>query len=289
MDRVDLRYLSRQNLYIFNDGFFTANDGQEIFLPSFNTTLYRSDDDGLCPCRQHQVLDVPSIQQHIQTNLQTQDPSALVNTQFIAHPLSSFACARLYTEQTPPSNVTVLNFASAKKPGGGFLNGAMAQEESLCYQSNLYDSLQQANDFYQPPKSKMSNTYTHRMIFSQNITIFRDDQKMEFLTQPTQVNVISCAAVNRNICKDVPLGDATMIERMRRILALAALHQTDHLILGAWGCGVFKNDLKFVITHFLKLLLDEFPHTFKTVDFACHDDVKYRKVLSYIERATKNE
>lgn len=34
--------------------------------------------------------------------------------------------------------MTVLNFASAKHPGGGWLNGSMAQEESLALATTLY-------------------------------------------------------------------------------------------------------------------------------------------------------
>ena len=35
----------------------------------------------------------------------------------------------------------VMNFANAHRPGGGFLNGSRAQEESLCRCSTLYKSI----------------------------------------------------------------------------------------------------------------------------------------------------
>ena len=46
--------------------------------------------------------------------------------------------------------ITVLNMASFLRPGGGVVNGAIAQEESLCLRSTLYPALDEK--FYRLPK-----------------------------------------------------------------------------------------------------------------------------------------
>lgn len=45
-------------------------------------------------------------------------------------------------------DVGVLNFASAKNPGGGFLNGALAQEESIAVGSGLYETQLKNEKYY---------------------------------------------------------------------------------------------------------------------------------------------
>jgi len=62
-----------------------------------------------------------------------------------------------------------------------------------------------------------------------------------------------------------------MRERAHRILAVATKHKTEHLILGAWGCGVFNNDPWIIAKMFYKLIANEFAGTFKTIMFAIPD------------------
>ncbi len=68
-----------------------------------------------------------------------------------------------------------LNFASAKSPGGGFLGGSQAREESLARSSALYASLISQSRYYETNRACGTSLYTHHMIYSPNVPAFRDD------------------------------------------------------------------------------------------------------------------
>ncbi|KAJ7022216.1 hypothetical protein C8F04DRAFT_1138617 [Mycena alexandri] len=74
-------------------------------------------------------------------------------------------------------SIAVLNFASAEQPGGGFINGASAQEESIARSSTLYASLMTtAQQFYTPHSGDARDGfYTHAMVYSPRVVIFRTD------------------------------------------------------------------------------------------------------------------
>src|ERR1700676_3459584 len=87
--------------------------------------------------------------------------------------LSSTLASRGLTDK-----IGILNFASAKNPGGGFINGAQAQEESLARSSILYASLMTSAGqlFYTSHKrDPKAGYYSHAMICSPGVIFFRDD------------------------------------------------------------------------------------------------------------------
>ena len=142
--------------------------------------------------------------------------------------------------------VAVLNFASAKNPGGGFLNGSQAQEESLARSSALYASLLRAPDFYARHRASPSLLYSDATILSPGGPVFRDDegalldalQTVAFLTSPAP----NAGAAANTRPEELPQVPATLRRRSELVLALAATYGYRRLVLGAWGCGVFRND-----------------------------------------------
>lgn len=172
--------------------------------------------------------------------------------------------------------IGVLNFASAKNPGGGFLNGSQAQEESLARSSGLYASLMTEPDYYEFHRSSGDLLYSHRAIHSPGCPIFRDDAG-GLLREPLVADFITCAAPNagevaRNTPEKLPLLPETLRQRASYVLALAMHHGCEALVLGAWGCGVFRNDPAVVAGIFAELLKERaFKGRFKEVRFSVLD------------------
>jgi len=175
------------------------------------------------------------------------------------------------------ANVAALNFASARNPGGGFLGGSQAQEESIARSSALYASLQACFAFYEYHRGIQSLLYTDRMIYTPQCPVFRSDNG-ELLNEPYCVSIITSPAPNagamqRNQAADLPKIPTVFRERTAKLLALAVEQQCDALILGAWGCGAFKNSPAVVAPVFRELLAPgaAFHGGFKFVLFSVYD------------------
>ena len=169
-----------------------------------------------------------------------------------------------------------LNFASAKKPGGGFLTGANAQEESLARASALTASLAADPTMYQYNdinSSKNRGFYSDVMIYSPQVPVFKNDTGK--LIAPYPVSFISAPAINLSSVGKCTTDQiqATRDNRAEKILSIAVARGYSHLILGAWGCGVFKNPAADVAKCFARFLRPEkkFGTVFQTVTFAMTD------------------
>lgn len=190
---------------------------------------------------------------------------------------TTLAAARQLHDAYGPERVALLNFASARNPGGGFLSGSQAQEESLARASGLYAAVSRMTEYYEANRREKSALYTDHMIYSPRVPVFRDDAD-RLLDEPWCVSMVTAPAVNAGAVRAREPGTAARIRavmrhRMGCVLALAVHHGHDALVLGAWGCGVFANDPEEVAELFAGYLLGagRYARAFTEVVFAVLD------------------
>lgn len=169
-----------------------------------------------------------------------------------------------------PSNgkAGLLNFASFKNPGGGFLKGALAQEEALCHDSTLYNVLENFTDFYAYNNKHFNKSmYLNRAIYSPSIF---------FPSQDKFIDIITCAAPNYKAGKEKGItkeqNSLYLKNRIKFILDIAQDNDIEYLILGAYGCGVFQQDPNEVASIILQLYKE---YHFKALIFAIPDKDGY--------------
>ncbi|KAH9966277.1 hypothetical protein BJV74DRAFT_869526 [Russula compacta] len=193
--------------------------------------------------------------------------------------------------------VGVLSFASATKPGGGFLTGAQAQEESLARASTLYASLvtPTATQFYNLHKrDRRGGFYSHAMIFSPSVIVLRDDAGTWI--PPYQIEVVTSAAVNAGVVRQhageysspdtAARIEGVMRERMARILFLFEQQGLRNIVLGSFGTGVFRNDVSMIADIWFDLLAAEdarFMHSFDRVVFGIVDKPTVERFKAVLE------
>ena len=177
--------------------------------------------------------------------------------------------------------ILVLNLANPLHPGGGVRRGAKAQEEDLCRKSSLLLSLESrdARPYYE--YNRALNTYmgSDAVMIHPQVEIIRDEKDV-LLEDSVIVAVMTCAApmlwngmegMSEKQYEDLMLG------RITGMLKVAAYLGYEHLVLGAFGCGAFRNDAKIVSDLFYKVLrrfdyggMKE-KNMFRRIDFAVPD------------------
>lgn len=211
--------------------------------------------------------------------------------QVIVSKKRSLEAARAYRGQ----KVCVHNFASATNPGGGVTKGSSAQEEAICRCSTLYFNISEpqiSDDFHsrhrQMLKSGQLDTrYNDDCIYTPEVVVCKEDTAFPKLLQEKEwykVDVITCAAPNLHErpsnrmnpdggSKPIRLKDKELkdlhVKRMRRIVDIAKKEKADALILGAFGCGAFKNSPS-VVAEAMATVVNEYQYDFAVIEFAVY-------------------
>jgi uncharacterized protein (TIGR02452 family) len=267
--RTVLRKIAEDTLSTLKDGCYTSGNVQYDLKPRINfskqSTLYYPPDSELSAW----ASNIPISGSTPMTEISILEISTIDG----AHLLSS----------TNHGKIGILNFASAKKPGGGFISGAQAQEESIARSSTLYPTLMTApgQRFYTlHNRDSKGCYYSHAMIYSPRIVFFRDDNGS--WTEPIEADVLTSPAVNAGVVRKTLHGrvagkavevkiEEVMRERMARILFLFERQGIKDVVLGSFGTGVFRNDIGLVARIWADLLAvgdARFKHTFDRIVFA---------------------
>ncbi len=166
--------------------------------------------------------------------------------------------------------ILVLNLASATHPGGHVRKGAAAQEEDLCRRTSLLLSLEsgEAKKYYEYNNARKTRMGSDAVIFSPCVEVIKD-ASAETLSDPFPISVLSCAAPMVRLGLEGMSEQEYKImfyERIQGILLTAASQNFRHLILGAFGCGVYGNDAALVSDLFARAI-QHFTFAGKGSDF----------------------
>ena len=204
-------------------------------------------------------------------------PKAQYETRLDVTQEGSFEAAKRIREADPDAKIAVLNFASAKHPGGMVTKGSSAQEESLCRVSTLYKVISNEKfmpyyDKYEEMKDsgKMKHMYSDMAIYSHDVKVILDLETKEVLEEDKiwNVDVITSAFPNLRHLKEKEIDYDKLKDiydrRIENVFQLALHEGVENLILGAWGCGVFKNDPSQVAESYLRIQ-KKYDGLFKTI------------------------
>lgn len=195
-------------------------------------------------------------------------------TRYVVSAKRSFEAAKGYSGK----KVAVLNFANNHTVGGAPYS-AGAQEESLCRCSTLYACLLAMKEkFYDRHISQFENREIDYMgnddlIYTPDVVVFKTDERTDPIMPVLlpreewyKVDVITSAAPEIFRMLSIPDNYEDVISsRIKKILDVAARENVQVLILGAWGCGAFKNPSDVVARVFHSLLKN---YSFEVVEFA---------------------
>lgn len=274
---MDRKAMAKETLRILNQGYYEPEDKNEagqkpekrqiIIKDAVEQSIGRST--LISPAEGEKILEKYNI------------CTKCSKTETRVENISTVGAVRMLTNEGK-SDIGVLNFASAKNPGGGFLNGAKAQEESLAVSSALYPTLTTHETYYEENRAHKSMMYLDYAIYSPEVVFFRDE-RFQLTGTPVKASVLTLPAVNMGQVllkgEDVQEAKRVMRRRMNLALGIFAEQKAKHLVLGAYGCGVFRNDPREIAAWWRELLEEGMGQYFDSVFHAVLDNSKERRCI----------
>ncbi|MGZ3633948.1 MAG: TIGR02452 family protein [Parachlamydiaceae bacterium] len=186
------------------------------------------------------------------------------------------AAKRLLDEKLSP---VALNFANKYTAGGGVICGAQAQEEDLFRRSSYCFGLdvKYHPDLKNAFSAKKYEIPEFGLVYTPHVEIIRGSESEGYpFIEPFEVDFIASAAYDfsKRTC-DVPKeGYAEKMKRkIRSIMRLAVETEHNAIVLGAFGCGAFKNCPEDVARLFKQVIEEvEFQGQFVKITFAIMDN-----------------
>lgn len=198
----------------------------------------------------------------------------------LAHTSSQGALIDSFSQPgVPAGRRCLLNFASYKKPGGLYFEGAASQEEALCHVSTLYPVLKNFDSTYYKINRRSLNRGLYR-----NAAIYSKDIIFEAKGKQYKTDVLTCAAPNWGVAHSYQHVDSEENERVFKdridfMYSVARENGCETLIAGAWGCGVFRQDPKLACR-----LLVESKYRPPLVILAIPDELNYTPFRNTLDK-----
>jgi uncharacterized protein (TIGR02452 family) len=276
---MSLKNTAQETLRILTEGKYTNSAGETIeFLSAQEMAVKKT---VLYPPQQSYELLEKQV-----SGTSTQQPRIEVTNE------TTQVAANRLVRLEGCTDLVLLSFASARNPGGGFINGAKAQEEDLARCSGIYPCLLTQPTYYDVNRASDSLLYSDYVIYSPNVPWFRVRNR-ELLDDVFLASVITAPAPNAGqaLRRDPECGSAiasTLRQRAGIILAIARENGHRSLLLGAWGCGVFCNDPNMVADVFGEWLKDpRFLGCFERVTFAIYTSNNNLETLTAFQKRFK--
>ena len=179
-------------------------------------------------------------------------------------PIDTISAAIAKHKEDSLARICILNFADYKFPGGTFIVQDIppAQEEAICYCTNLYQEISKYLASWYKPHQKTLNKglYANESILSKNISVVASAPGILLPKEECfQIDVLTCAAPNlnylsRNGQKNCSEAIEAQKDRARYVMELLCGEQYDAVILGAFGCGVFHCNPEIISNAFVDFL-----------------------------------